>query len=78
MKWSNTDIIPWGAVLVYRQTNVDKGVGTSRIATHTVTDSCEDLSPVAVHKGSDWGTQASILDDKFSAGNGAMSKVVVG
>lgn len=34
----------------YRLTNLDEGEGVSNIATHTVTDSCEDLSPVAVHK----------------------------
>lgn len=59
-----------------RQTNMDEGV--SNTAAHTVTDSCEDLSPVAVHKVSAGGTQASIPHDSFSVGNGAMNKVVVG
>lgn len=55
-----------------------KGEGVSSLAAHTVTDSCEDLSPVSVHKASAGGTQASIPDDSFSAGNRAMNKVVVG
>lgn len=63
------DTIPWGTRLVYRQANMDEGDGISNLAAHTVTDSCEDLSPVAVHKASAGGTQTSIPDDSFSAGN---------
>lgn len=74
----HTHIISWGAGLVYRQMHVDKGEGFSSIAAHTMTDSCEDLSPVAFHKASAGGTQASIPDDSFSAGNGALNKVVAG
>lgn len=48
---------------------MDEEEGVSNLAAHTVTDSCEDLSPVAVHKASAQGTQASITDDSFSAGN---------
>lgn len=55
-----------------------KAKSVSNIAPHTVTDSCEDLSPVAVHKASAGGTRASIPDDSFSAGIGATNKVVVG
>ena len=72
------DIIPRGTGPVRRQTNKDEGEGVSNIAAHTVTDSCEDLSPVAVHKASAGGTQASVPDDSFSAGNRAANKVVVG
>lgn len=72
------DTIPWGTGLVYRQENMDEGDGVSNIAAHAVTDSCEDLSPVAVHKASAGGTQASIPDDSFSAGNRDKNKVVVG
>lgn len=54
-------------------TNMDKGGDVSNIAAHTATESCEDLSPVAVDKASAGGTPASITDDSFSAGT-----VVVG
>lgn len=70
------DIIPRGPV--YRQTDMDEGEGVSNIAPRTVTDSCVHLCPVAVHKASAGGTQTSIPDDSFTAGNGAMNKVVAG
>lgn len=42
-----------------------EGKGVPNIADQTVTDSCDHLSAVAVHRDSGRGTQASISDDSF-------------
>lgn len=65
-------------LLVCLKTHKQEGECVSNIARQTVPDSCEDFSPVAVHKDSAGGTQASISDDSLSAGSGVMNKVVVG
>ena len=54
MKWSKSDIILWVAGIVCREM-LDRGEGVSSVAAHTVTDACEDLNPVALHKASAGG-----------------------
>lgn len=76
-KMVQLDIISWGTGLVW-QTNLYEGKGVLYIAADTVTDSCEDLSPVAVRKASAEDTPATLPDDSFSAGIRALNKVVVG